>query len=241
MKMLFLTGLIIVATSASPVVWATNRWYQVEVIVFRHADSELMNREQWPDLESLPDYRDSIRLFVDLPELTDEPPVDGPNEGLAPGPLAFQSLSANQLKMSGVFRRLRNVSAYEAVLHVGWRQPGGGQSRARRVYISDDPATFRGIDSDTASLRLGSQDNSRRIEGVIRVRGGRLLHMDADFTSYGGPAPVRISERRKVKFKELHYFDHPLFGVIVQVTPYRISDLAAQSKQTSDAAPSVVH
>jgi hypothetical protein len=29
---------------------------------------------------------------------------------------------------------------------------------------------------------------------------------------------VRLTESRRVRLKELHYFDHPLFGVIVQVT-----------------------
>jgi hypothetical protein len=29
---------------------------------------------------------------------------------------------------------------------------------------------------------------------------------------------VRLTETRQIKLEELHYFDHPLFGVLVQVS-----------------------
>ena len=41
---------------------------------------------------------------------------------------------------------------------------------------------------------------------------------------YNGVSPVRIKEQRQVKLREIHYFDHPLFGVLVQVTPYVIAE-----------------
>jgi hypothetical protein len=45
---------------------------------------------------------------------------------------------------------------------------------------------------------------------------------------------VRLTEQRKVRFRELHYFDHPLLGVIVRVTPYHIP-MAGGQPEIEDA------
>lgn len=226
MKKSLFALLIIVSVGASPSVWAKSRWYQVEVIVFRQTDADAVGGEQWPDLESLPDFRNSIELLVDLPDFSDEPPSDGSNGVSIPGPIAFQSLRSSELLLSGVFRRLKNLSDYDPVLHVGWRQPGFRGKRARSVYISDKPAASLDTAVDATAVMLESPSRARRVEGTIRIRTGRLLYVDTDFVSYGADSPVRITEQRKVKLKELHYFDHPLFGIIVRVTPYRIPDPA---------------
>jgi len=58
--------------------------------------------------------------------------------------------------------------------------------------------------------------------------------VNVDFVNYGEESPLRITEQRRVKLKELHYFDHPLFGVIVRVVPYRIPDPADQASAVVD-------
>ena len=230
-KVLLLGLLIIALLTVVPVVWAKGRWYQIEVIVFRHLDVDAVGGEQWLDLKSPPDFHNAVELFVDLPGFSDEPPLDRPNEVSMSGVLAFQSLPSRELKLSGVFRRLQNLSAYQPILHVGWRQPGFGQSRARSVYISDKPSTVIDAAMDVSAVMVKPSPSAMRVEGTVRVRTGRLLYVDADFLSYGANSPVRITEQRKVKFKELHYFDHPLFGVIVRVTPYRIFDPRGPSSE----------
>jgi Peptidoglycan-binding protein, CsiV len=225
MKSILVGLLIAISVGASPGAWAKSRWYQIEVIVFRYTDTEAVGGEYWSELESLPKFRDAVELFVDLPEFSDEPPSERPNEVSVPGPLAFQSLRLSELKLSGVFRRLKQLSAYEPILHVGWRQPGFGGRRARSVYISDKPGTSTDTRTDTTGVMPEPAPAARTIEGTVRIRVGRLLYVDTDFVDYGGESPVRITEQRKVKLKELHYFDHPLFGVLVRVTPYRTPGL----------------
>ncbi len=77
------------------------------------------------------------------------------------------------------------------------------------------------------------------IDGAVRVRSGFYLHVDVDlfyFTAIPlqnriikteqeilnydpfGTMPVRLQETRRIKLNELHYFDHPLFGLIIQVS-----------------------
>lgn len=91
-----------------------------------------------------------------------------------------------------------------------------------------------------------------RYDGFVRLRSARFLHLDIDFVYFlapdgdgGGPgaasagtaapdaAPApdeepqadyaRLTESRRVRLNEIHYFDHPLFGVIVQVRLHQIA------------------
>ncbi len=78
-------------------------------------------------------------------------------------------------------------------------------------------------------------------DGLIRLRSSRFLHLDVDFAYFpdvpeesGPDSPageaasgaldqysadyVRLTESRRIKLNEMHYFDHPIFGVIVQVS-----------------------
>ena len=72
-------------------------------------------------------------------------------------------------------------------------------------------------------------------EGVVRIKVGRLLHVEVDFLYYQDGTPVRLNESRKVKLRETHYFDHPLFGVIVQVSPYVLPGAVAPGEGAQDA------
>jgi hypothetical protein len=55
----------------------------------------------------------------------------------------------------------------------------------------------------------------------------RHLHLDVNLlfrdaataSAPGGSLVYRLSEQRKLKSQETHYFDHPKFGVLVRVMP----------------------
>lgn len=67
--------------------------------------------------------------------------------------------------------------------------------------------------------------NPPELEGAIRFSMSRYLHLDVNLlfrpaseqTSSG--TMYRISEQRRVKSQETHYFDHPKFGVLVRIMP----------------------
>ena len=84
-------------------------------------------------------------------------------------------------------------------------------------------------------------------DGLIRLRSSRFLHLDVDFAYFPElpeePAPdlsaaeeatsvfegqsadyVRLTESRRIKLNEIHYFDHPMFGLIIQVSRLKIKD-----------------
>ena len=51
------------------------------------------------------------------------------------------------------------------------------------------------------------------------IRVSQLLYVDLDFVFGSVNGLVRMKESRKIKLNELNYFDHPLFGVLLMVSP----------------------
>jgi hypothetical protein len=70
-------------------------------------------------------------------------------------------------------------------------------------------------------------NNPAELDGIIRFYMSRYLHLDVDLlfrqTASGGDqgsdVVYRLTEQRKVKSQETHYFDHPKLGVLVRVMP----------------------
>ncbi|MFT4580360.1 MAG: hypothetical protein ACI915_003807 [Gammaproteobacteria bacterium] len=207
-------------------------WYQVEVIVFRYTNAVVAGDERYPKLASTPDFGDALPLVDQETQSHDDASRTRPNEVQIPGPRAFESLPRSELTTSGVFQRLRGLQAYDPVLHVGWRQPARGARRTYSVLLSDNPrgSAFRGRDEATA-LDM-SVDEGRRVEGTLRVQSGRQISVAVDFFNDDGVSSGRLTERRAIRFKELHYFDDPAFGIIVQVTPYRAGNVAEEPDST---------
>ena len=84
------------------------------------------------------------------------------------------------------------------------------------------------------------------LDGTVRLHRGRHLHLEFDLLYSPAPVPAtvepaavgleplepeeaaveirsyRLREKRRIETNELHYFDHPIFAVIAQVTPWEL-------------------
>ncbi|MEM7542610.1 MAG: CsiV family protein [Pseudomonadota bacterium] len=197
------------------------RWYQVEVIAFEHTDTGIETQEAWRELDELPKFSRAIAPIVALPEMDDEPEFD------EPGPVAFALLAREERKLNGVFDRLQRLGGYRPLFHAAWRQPRLTGRRARDLHLSDLNTRLTVPDQLVAEATT--------VEGLVKLNIARLLHVDVDFVFFGNAPPVRLTARRKVKMRELHYFDHPLFGVFVQVTPYVLPSREIDEEQPEEA------
>lgn len=217
---LALLALVVAQTAAA-------RWYQVEVVVFRQPPGIATGGEQWLAPDELPDYSRAVRLVSDLPALDDEPVAD---DGVEAGPVAFEPLPGRERRLAGVARRV-DGGGYELLLAAGWRQPGFGVARPKYVYLSDldgmAPAFAQGAPDTTMSL-------APRVQGTVGIKVARLLHVELDFLYDHEGVPVRLHETRKLKLREIHYFDHPLFGVVVQVSPYVLPTVPETAEVSAD-------
>ncbi len=197
--------------------------YQVEIIVFAHREFDA-SEERFPQ-ELTPLRVNESLLDVPLyvgpsPPLTADPAIAAAREA-APvdDPLAFRLLAPEQLQLNTEYRKLVNGGAYRPLLHAGWVQPGLPDERAKPFDL-----TLLGV------------TNPR---GNVRVYLSRFLHVSLDISYQDGTAigaataePLgnelrevafapryRLATERQTRSGELHYFDHPAFGVLVKVTP----------------------
>jgi hypothetical protein len=129
----------------------------------------------------------------------------------------FTELSPGYYGLDNIRGGLAAASGYSVLFHRAWRQQAYDRTHA--------------VDYPVHSFAANGRDS---IEGTITLILERYLHLDMDLflMTAGSSSPVlysdgpgsvpayRLSEKRRVRSSELHYFDHPRFGVIARVTPY---------------------
>ena len=169
-------------------------WYQVEVIAFRYPPAATAS---WAAATALPDFSQATRL--------------APKESAAPTagtPLAYAELPPTLLHLTGAYLTLSKHGGYQVLFHTGWRQ---SETDSRAVYLTDQVSA----DASTAPVA-----NPQSIEGTLRLQSGaKQYRITTQFIAHQNDLAVAIGEVRNVVPGELHYFDHALLGMLVEVTP----------------------
>ncbi len=192
------------------------KWYQVEMVVFEHLVADTSG-EMW-NSDDVPEYRNSIELVTD-----------------ASGSNAFKKLPQSRYKLGGVNRVLKLSSGYRPVYHVAWQQPELRKSRAKKVHIKNQDAKINGtinlrgghllhldldisyfVDLYTEAVTSFTEENISIVGEDIEKLDIEEIEINEEIIMSGTYAQMK--ETRRIKLNELHYFDHPLFGVIMRVT-----------------------
>lgn len=156
----------------------------------------------------------------------------------------FYLLPAAQHDLNGVVKSLEASGRYRPLAHIAWQQPALTRRRAIAVRIMGGWPRAAALSVRGRSSPASHHANGSFVDGSLRLYRGRYLHVLADFVFYRSQAPqfpaeaqqqaffdggqqvtpkptrFRLSEHRRMRSRELHYLDHPLFGLVVQVTPY---------------------
>jgi hypothetical protein len=147
---------------------AQDRWYEVELLVFKYNNPEEFAAENWPERWSLPDTRNS----VDIEYIDDKYRAD------------FQGLGTRSF--GGMQERLDKSVRYEVLNHSVWRQRGLGREqavgvrlRAGRRYLPQAPVP---VDSEFGLFEQGFIEQGFLPEVTLRrysettSKGGNVLH-----------------------------------------------------------------
>ena len=188
-------GLFTSTTSAA-------RLYEVEVLLFKqkhsHGDNEslILKTGRSVDFRFALDQAERRRSNIKA-----EPAIGG--------------------HLSEINTRLAKSPNYDVLYHVRWQQATAQLPHAPRVGISLPPSIsitgIRGV------FRLYATD-LLFIDAILRF--DELLNRahNSDKTKQGSEAKGHMvhyfmKQQRRVKFKEIHYFDHPRFGIFLTVWP----------------------
>lgn len=187
------------ASAVASAVASEDKSYEVEILVFENKSPELAGEEQWPP-------------FVDKPEAAGSAGMKDAGEPDNPKPGS---------RLEAAATALRADPRYRVLAHKSWTQ-------------------FVEAKKDTIPVRINDGE-AKELDGLVRLYVSRFLHLDIDLALRGseasqpikqeptsalaptsataptGVALYRINEDRRVKSKEIHYFDHPKFGVVVYI------------------------
>lgn len=155
---------------------------------------------------------DGAAPLVEVP--TPAPPLS-PAEALAAAIAAFEVelestsltwLPRSDLLLSSEARRLGARGAFRVLLHGAFIQSVPPRESPVRLLI-----------------QTGDRTGERwSVEGTIAVTLARFLHVHAHLWRLpfsDAPDSQELDEHRRMRSGELHYLDHPAFGVLVRIDP----------------------
>lgn len=205
MGTLYKTGCVLFGMlfwSATPAADSDNRprQYDIELLVFQNLVAG-DGGEVWP-----PDYSTWHEEAA----------------GTATAAPTVQWLPERSYRLKAERAALNRSSQYRTLAYLAWRQPVADRISARPLALPGRPLS-----------------NAAWVDGTVRVAVERYLHLNLDLKLHlpqsaaatGASDPVgginevqlpeiRLSEQRRMRSKELHYFDNPRFGVIALITPH---------------------
>ena len=164
--------------------------YTVELIVFRNL-SGAGGAEDW-----------TAKAAPRGPDTLPQPIVTG---------RFVQTIAATEFQLNDVATKLQNTTNYQPIAHFAWQQT----------------ASTWGSRAGFSVAKLAG--NVPGLSGTIYLESGDYLHlgMSLNYQTSNPPAGLaatpgtvfNLTESRRVKWRELNYFDHPAFGVVALVTP----------------------
>ncbi len=145
----------------------------------------------------------------------------GPPPELEDNGLWYTMLDSEALTLDRALTRLNTLDAYTPLIHAGWSQ---------EALLEEEAESF-----DLAVLGV------LRPVGTIRLHRSRFLHLTLDLVLQNdhrytfapvefddpnwplaelrAPLRYRIDVQRRIRSDEVHFFDHPAFGVLISVRP----------------------
>jgi len=204
--------------------------YDVEVIIFEDAHARYINSEDWPR-EVVTDTPVEEEI-AEPPENLDTLSIDEINAIDETDTTSFKNIKPEILNKE--YKRINASSNYNVLFYGSWRQPGLDAKKAFEIDIQQ-----------LNNIHPVSSENN--ITGTFKLVLARYLHIYSKLnyqrkieqTDIGNntenPETIPllaentlqtqeyknypITNHRRMRSKELHYLDHPLVGMLIQINP----------------------
>jgi hypothetical protein len=209
---------------------ASDTRYRVEMVFFAQTDEKAFFSEHWPLDEGLAGKasQEETRLK------------------------AFDLLAKSTMTLTDAATRLEKSPRYSVLSHIAWEQPGLAEDKAVSMPISggtDFREEYPGrmesrweTDEAGQMIEIPGPASLNELDGSVKLVLGRYLHLYTDLV-YRKPVIVEqldeetqevlerrtlfdipVQSHRKMRSRELHYLDHPMIGILIEVTPVETAD-----------------
>lgn len=129
----------------------------------------------------------------------------------------FRVLRSDELQLRDAFARINRLGAYRALAHGGWVQDAYDERSAPPMNLAN-----LGVLNPSGTLRLHLRTFLHlRVDleyqsGLVSAGAGQNF---ATLAELALQPRYRMVEQRRARSGELHYIDHPLFGLLFLITP----------------------
>ena len=214
--------------------WAEDL-YRVEILIFMQptdSSSQVQHFESTPDLEL--DQAVDFRQYFCLPARSGAEFIRRflSEEEVAECLSGYLRLNELRQPMVGERIRLEKSGQYRILHHAAWQQLASLPDEAHPVRLTNGKAFSE------ASPNAPALDGSLRLskEQFLQIDLNLLYHYptatsDPDEESAGSDG-LLLQVSRKLRSGDLNYIDHPLIGVLAQVTPVEEDPLDLEASRT---------
>ena len=208
--------------------------YEIELIVFSHINAPGVNSETWPLLGS---------PQLNLTNAWTLQPLDDTKQNKNAAPIDYSLLPNYDFNLNQAAERLVHSPNYQTILHAAWRQPVQAAHDAKWIHIYGG-AGYDEEGNVVAQDRDGSvpydQAAHWQVDGLVRfdvqryfntryqlgfaAPAGQIQDLSTtdNFANIDNPLLYfKLDQFRRMKSKELNYIGHPLYGVLVYITPIK--------------------
>ncbi len=212
--------------------------YDVEVIIFEDAHARYINNEDWP--QQIISDTPAPEETTELPENLDTLSIDEINAIDETNTPAFKNIKPAILNKE--YKRINASKEYNVLFYGSWRQTGLDAKKAFEIDIQQLDNTHQAISENTVTgnfklvlaryLHIYSKLNYQR----------KIEHTDIEQTTENTEATIAstestvleyenypINNHRRMRSKVLHYIDHPLVGMLIQINPAK-----ARTEETTE-------
>jgi hypothetical protein len=214
-------------------------WYTVEVIIFANTGNQALDDEYWPEINEVP-----LKTSITLAEPTQSDEELTAFQKLEPSLLSLNQELA-QLKRSDNYRVLYHEGWMQPVAETQQPEPvriqGGdildngmyeldgyiGIGKGRYLHFRPDLYFSRSLTAAESTMLLKTQHDE--ILETTEIENAEELTSNDASTAIRVIQPVELfipetltvnlTQARRMRSKELHFIDHPLFGVLIEVKP----------------------
>jgi|GEM_PF-2442966 len=197
--------------------------YDVEVIVFQNNNQAYKNTENWRLVNS--DALDSDNEPVATSDSGSKQAKKTPNAEI-------KMLPQDKYQLTNLATKIQSNSDYTLLYHAAWSQPGLDEQHAINFHTRIPYALTPEKSTDSGT--------GPEIDANFKLVMSRYLHFNIDMLiplqlepadsdgnqPNGADSPsgfVEFKEQRRMRSREIHYIDHPLVGIIVLATPFKIT------------------
>lgn len=214
-------------------------WYTVEVIIFANTDTRALDDEYWPEINEVP-----LKTSITLAEPTQSDDELTAFQKLTPSLLSLNQELA-QLKRSGNYRVLYHEGWMQPVAETQQPQPvriqGGnildngmfeldgyiGIGKGRYLHFRPDLYFSRSMTAEESAMLLKPQQKTPQ-DMTVSSEAQELTTTAASAAAQviqpvelfiPEILTVNLTQARRMRSKQLHFIDHPLFGVLIEIIP----------------------